>query len=26
MIGGNKVDEAQLYYKGICAECMDKNK
>jgi len=22
MIGGNIVDEMQLYYKGICAECL----
>lgn len=24
MIDGNLVDEAQLYYKGICAECQKK--
>ena len=26
MVGGNEVDEVQLYYKGICAQCMNKNK
>ena len=26
MIDGNKVDEIQLYYKGVCAECQAKGK
>lgn len=24
-VGGNKVDDMQLYYKGICADCLKKH-